>query len=103
MKYIKKFNNLKIGDYVKVDVNLDKEDYNKFHNFINNNIPIVTGDKGNAIECKYINIPEELKKHFTLSNTDEQNIIQIHKSYIVDFAKTKKELESKLFAKKYNL
>ena len=37
------------------------------------------------------------------SNTNEQNIIKIHKTYIIDFAKTKQELEAKLLANKYNL
>ena len=104
MKYIKTFENIneiEIGDYVKINIFLYiPPSLKKYYHFINNNISIVNSIDDDLIECKYSNIPIDIKFCFIHSNNDA---VRIHRDFIVDFAKTKQELEAKLLAKKYNL
>ena len=114
MKYIRKFENhinkIEVGDYVLIKSSSNLYDV---RTFINSNIGRVIGynkgnytdvtvgyNKGNYtdVTVEYENIPNDIVFLFYNGKTRAFNNKQI-----VSFGKTKKELEEKLSAKKYNL
>lgn len=104
MKYIKTYENIinkpNVGNYVMM-----KTSHPELVDFIANNIGKVININFTydyEITVKYTNIPLELKKHFSLYKGDYcTRIFPI--SYVINFAKTKKELQQKLVTIKYNL
>lgn len=67
-------------------------------NFIINNVGKIIEIEDNIIRIKFFNIPDDFKKYFSVKNSRLFDI-----SEILEFAKTKKELELKIKAKKYNI
>ena len=111
MKYIKKFENVKIepkiGDYVIIEPSSLFVHGSTFSDlttkeFISNNIGQITHIQ-NPEQCRpiisvrYFNIPSHLIKFFHTYCRDYR------KDEIVEISKNKEELELKLQAKKYNL
>ena len=107
MKYIKTFENIEnlpeIDDWVIMKT---LSSHNIVKNFINNTIgEVVNLDKTNIqnidITVMYYDIPEDFKK---LMNVDSDVYVREFRSnQIVEFAKTKEELELKLQSNKYNI
>jgi len=105
MKYIKKFEDLedelpKVGDYVIIETHTFDDD---FDDFINNTIFKVVkcwkdreGHYEVRLKCNYV--PKKFSIYFF-----EGNEIIYWASIIKEIAKTRKELEVKLSANKYNL
>ena len=112
MKYIKTFDKLKIkenaeiGDYVLCSEPGDLF-WNDINFFIENNIgEIIDLNRGYDYIVKYNNIPKEIKDYFAhLDNSIPplQTARGMHKSEIKYKSKNKKDLESILLSKKYNL
>jgi len=119
MKYIKRFENLEepeIGDYVLLQVNRNFS--NDYKNFINNNIgEIVSIDKNTYTKARhfeiryYIDTFEEFSKmkdsfryiSFDVENEEYYFSNLFNPDYVVEFGKTKEEVELKIATKKYNL
>ena len=104
MKYLKTFEriefpNPQVGDYVLVHEILNYS--KKYKEFVNNNIGQITYSSSFYVGIKYENIPPEISNYF--NDTHRPDVRLMHKQYIVEFAKTKEELQEKLMRKKYNL
>jgi len=103
MKFLKKFNenlDYNVGDYVLVTpesvANMSKE----YADFVSNNygkIVKIPSNRINLTAIKYDNIPQNMMKYF------KNNTSMFFNPEIVDYAKTKEELELKLSSRKYNL
>jgi len=111
MKYIKTYENLKedvkIGDYVLCSEYKDPGykdilDVNDIETFIENNIgKIIELDRGSFdYIVKYTNIPKELKLEFSFLNNSARGMYKEEIDYV---SKNKKDLESILLSKKYNI
>lgn len=109
MKYLKTFENINqpdVGDYVIcTDPGIEREQNEEFYDFIHNNIGQITKIENEDNPLYYIhyeNIPDNLKfrmntAHYVL---DEE---PYRRKNITYWAKTKKDLELRLIANKYNL
>jgi len=106
MRYIKEFEkktNVEIsrGDYVLMNYTPSHKTLIDLSNFINNTIGIVSKISDDFIYVKYDAVPITLQRFF--DKTNEINCRMMYIEDIVDFAKSKEELELKLQANKYNL
>ena len=129
MKYIKRFENIsedvpKVGDFVLIKMgdttmNYDKDivlRYNKIKDFVTHTIGKIVSirlkisdDFGNEsignVTVKYDNIPEDFQSWFSSDNkrvsSDNKRVFSLDQ--IVEFGKTKDELEEKMMIKKYNI
>ena len=120
MKYIKKFENINelpnIGDYILIhstaaDVNV--------RNFVNNTIGVVVGinyskpgkwghTSEEQIVVKYENAPAEIQSYFRkpskiTSNYKNEFLRNYYPEQIVEYGKTKEEVELKIASNKYGL
>jgi hypothetical protein len=111
MKYIKKFesilNKIEKGDYALFHYDkLAEYSYNtkltpELKSFINDNIgivDIVSVEGNNWIYVIYDNVPYNLLHKFNNGSG-----ILLDKDALVDFSKSKEDLEDKISAKKFNL
>ena len=115
MKYIKTFENIKepeIGDYVLMTIENKKGFYPAYTSFIENNIGEILSRVGNRIEVRYyVSTYEEFSKmqtHFRyISHDFEENEYYFSNIFyvnsVLEFGKTKEEVELKVSTKKYNL
>jgi len=104
MKYLKTFENIEnvpqVGDWI---IAKDAFDIDIVNDYLNNNIGLVYKKtySNNDQYVKYFNIPTEIKHYF--KDGDNNDTMFISKKEIFAFSSNKKELESILAAKKYNL
>lgn len=104
MKYLKEFDRLysnypDVGDYVIINTTSKGAELKEF---INNNIGVATSVGANTLRVSYENIPDSIIMHF--HRDDEGRLFSVEMiEDIVDFAKTKEDLEIILNANKYNL
>ena len=104
MKYLKKFETIteskkmQVGDYILIRSTRNPEDLN---NFINNNIGQIKKIESKSIRVMYDDIPEKFYKNF--HTKDEGDGRLFGKDQIVEFAKTKENLELKIQMKKFNI
>lgn len=107
MKHLKKFeiisNNISIGDYVLVKYRTIKDNalLKQLSNFINNTIGIVVKINDSDIYVKFENIPNNLILFFSHTNFESTKCIL--KYNIIDFSKTKEDLELKIQTQKFNI
>jgi len=110
MKYIKKFENHidipKIGDYVLIHTN---SNIRSVSNFVNNTIgkiidisskytDMFNRENPGVVRVEYDDPPRDIQSWFSDKNKRTFTLEQI-----VEYGKTKEELEEKLAVKKYNL
>jgi hypothetical protein len=110
MKYIKTYEDLKfeiqVGDYVQIKTHSSILNVKEF---INNNIGIVSNinHTNDDIVVGYYDIPKVIEKFFNKTYYKNNSIFPFTRSFdlnrVVEFGKTKEELEMKILAKKYNL
>ena len=113
MKYIKKFENIEnttpeVGDCVLINIDtiIIK---GKIRDFVNNTIGEIIdirlkiedefdNESLGDLRVKYSNVPKDIQSWFFNGNIRTFNINQM-----IEFGKTKEELELKIMSKKYNL
>lgn len=100
LKFFEKNNKMpKVGDYILIDFQNKITGNDGSVYFIENSIGKVIHIEHDVIYAKYDNVPiEYMNKYFNSSDT-----LTIHYSWISHISKYKKDLETLLNAKKYNL
>lgn len=123
MKYIKRFENIedvpKVGNFVLISMNrsnsvikfggIEMPRYNKIKDFVTHNIGKIVNIRLKIVDefynksagdlrVEYDNIPKDIQSWFSKDNKRAFSVDQI-----VEFGKTKEELEEKLMTKKYNI
>lgn len=110
MKYIQIYENYnktpKIGDYILVNVDFKG---NEYQNFVNNNVGKIKNIKlsknipnERLATVEYRNIPDSILYRFDGYDLSK-NVTQIVVDDIIEWSKTKKEMQVMLSGKKYNL
>ena len=118
MKYLKKFENveeesdIEIGDYVLVNIESVRNTTPEYFTFMNNNVGIFLKEEvnnWNDFLIGYENIPPEnirsnfLEKDYTRKYKKVYYAKCIVSSNVIEFSKSKEELQLKLNVKKYNI